>query len=158
MLPYTMWNASPAQVEPFKTLPSKIQGYVLNGKYPRALEDDTYGKTCKLNSWKCVYKLSLVGFFRYPGCLEELPHYREHGMCSKCKQRKLARRPGAKSASTGLPASSMHGVLTISKALTKTVFGVVSMPCTKSAKIEKTTSCSATHPSTKKLWRKNGIA
>ena len=86
MLSYALWNASPAQVELFKTLPPEIQGYVLARKYPRELEEDTYGKGCKLNSPKCVYKLCLVGFFRYPGCLEELPHYREHGMCSKCKQ------------------------------------------------------------------------
>ena len=95
VLPYVLCNGSPAQVELFKTLPSEIQGYVLKGKYPRALEEDTYGKGCKLNSWKCVYKLSLVGFFRYPGRLEELPHYREHGMCSQCKQeeaRRAARR------------------------------------------------------------------
>ena len=59
---------------------------MLKGKYPRALEEDTYGKCCKLNSKKCVYEFSLVGFFRYPGCLEELPQYRRHGMCSQCKQ------------------------------------------------------------------------
>ena len=95
VMSYALWNPSPAQVELFKTLPPEIQGYVLASKYPRELEEDTYGKRCKLNSWKCVYRFSLVGFFRYPGCLEELPHYREHGMCSQCKQeeaRQAARR------------------------------------------------------------------
>ena len=32
VLPYTLWNASSAQVELFKTLPSEVQGYVLKGK------------------------------------------------------------------------------------------------------------------------------
>ena len=95
VMSYALWNPSPAQVELFKTLPPEVQGYVLARKYPRELEEDTYGKGCKRNSWKCAYKFSLVGFFRYPGCLEELPHYREHGMCSQCKQehdRRAARR------------------------------------------------------------------
>ena len=95
MLSHALWNPSPAQVELFKTLQPEIQGYVLASEYPFELEEDTYGKRCKLNSWKCVYRFCLVGFFRYPGCLEELPHYREHGMCSQCKQeeaRQAARR------------------------------------------------------------------
>ena len=38
---YALWNASPAQVELFKTLPPEIQGFVLARKYPRELEEDT---------------------------------------------------------------------------------------------------------------------
>ena len=47
MLSYALWKALPAQVELFKTLPPEIQGYVLARKYPRELEEDTYGKGCK---------------------------------------------------------------------------------------------------------------
>ena len=37
----------------------------------------------------------LYGYFHDPQALEEHPHYREHGMCSRCKQegeRRAARR------------------------------------------------------------------
>ena len=44
VLPYVLCNGSQAQVGLFKTLPSEIQGYVLKGKYPRALEEGTSGK------------------------------------------------------------------------------------------------------------------
>ena len=30
----------------------------------------------------------MYGFFNWPEAAEEYPHYRQHGMCSKCKEKK----------------------------------------------------------------------
>ena len=50
---------------------------------------------CKFDGWHCPLLFSFYGFFTIPGAIEELAHYRKHGMCSKCKQqpaRQAARR------------------------------------------------------------------
>ena len=50
---------------------------------------------CKPRNAGCHLRFCLYAFFMYPEALEEYPHYRQHGMCSKCKEkndRRLARR------------------------------------------------------------------
>ena len=41
---------------------------------------------CKFDGWHCPLLFSFYGFFTIPEAIEEYPHYRKHGMCSKCKQ------------------------------------------------------------------------
>ena len=48
----------------------------------------SYTYRCKPGSGKRVLRFCLCGFFNMPEAAEEYPpHYRQHGMCSKCKEK-----------------------------------------------------------------------
>ena len=90
-----MWNATPAQLWLFKTCEPRHQQVVLACQYSYEVIDHPLTMRCKFDGWYCPLLFSFYGFFTIPGAIEEHPHYRKHGMCSKCKQeeaRQAARR------------------------------------------------------------------
>ena len=62
------------------------------------LSDDARGSRnhlCNPRYGSCALRFCLYGFCNMPEAAEEGPHYRQHGMCSKCKEkndRRLVRR------------------------------------------------------------------
>ena len=90
-----MWNATPAQLRLFKTCEPRHQQVVLAREYCREVRHHPLTMRCKFEGWHCPLRFSFYGFFTHPDAIEEYPHYREHGMCSRCKQedeRRAARR------------------------------------------------------------------
>ena len=90
-----MWNATPAQLRLFKTCEPRHQQVVLAREYCREVRHHPLTMRCKFEGWHCPLRFSFYGFFTHPDAIEEYPHYRKHGMCSKCKQeeaRQAARR------------------------------------------------------------------
>ena len=85
---------TPAQRELFCSLPPDLQRKVLTDAFTSDDVRDSYNRMCRPSSG-CQLRFSLYGFFHWPGALEECDHYRLHGMCSRCKEKKdrrLARR------------------------------------------------------------------
>ena len=92
---YMLCDATPAQLELFHSLPADVQQKVYNDAFTSHDVRDAYKYRCKPGSGRCVLRFCLYGFFNWPEAAEEHPHYRQHGMCSKCKgknDRRLARR------------------------------------------------------------------
>ena len=90
-----MRRATPAQLELFHSLPPDVQQKVYNDAFSSDDARDSYKYRCKPGSGKCVLRFCLFVLFNMPEAAEEYPHYRQHGMCSKCKEkndRRLARR------------------------------------------------------------------
>ena len=77
-----------AQLQVFKGLRPHFQEMVLSGNFPREIRDLSWNKRCDFPGRHCPLRFSIYGYFTRPGSIEELLHYREHGMCSKCKQEK----------------------------------------------------------------------
>ena len=92
---HLLCDATPAQLELFHSLPPDVQQKVYNDAFSPDDVRGSYKYRCKPGSGKCVLRFCLFGFFNMPEAAEEHPHYRQHGMCSKCKEkndRRLVRR------------------------------------------------------------------
>ena len=90
-----MRGATPAQLELFHSLPPYVQQKVYNNAFTSDDVRDYYKYRCKPRSGRCVLGFCVYGLFLVSGSAEEYPHYRQHGMCSQCKEkneRRLARR------------------------------------------------------------------
>ena len=88
-------DATPTQLEIFYSLPPDMQRKVYSDAFTSADVRDYYKSRCKLGSGRCALGFSLYGLFMITGSAEEYHHYRQHGMCSKCKEkndRRLVRR------------------------------------------------------------------
>ena len=88
-------DATPTQLEIFYSLPPDMQQKVYSDAFTSEDVRDYYKSRCKPGSGRCVLGFSLYGLFLISGSAEEYHHYRQHGMCSKCKEkndRRLARR------------------------------------------------------------------
>ena len=97
VLPHShlLCDATPAQLELFQNLPPDVQQKVYNDAFSSDDVYESYNYRCKPTSGRCVLRFCLFGLFIISGSAEEYPHYRQHGMCSKCKEmndRRLARR------------------------------------------------------------------
>ena len=92
---HIMHRATPAQLELFQSLPPDAQQKVYNDAFSSDDVYDSYNYRCKPSSGRCVLRFCVFGLFIISGSAEEYPHYRQHGMCSKCKEkndRRLVRR------------------------------------------------------------------
>ena len=88
-------DATPTQLEIFYSLPPDMQQKVFSDAFTREDVRDYYKSRCKPGSGRCALGFSLYGLFMITGSAEEYAHYRQHGMCSKCKEkndRRLVRR------------------------------------------------------------------
>ena len=83
-----MRRATPAQLELFQSLPPDVQQKVYNNAFSDDDVHDSYDYRCKPGSGRCVLSFGLYGCFNWPEAAEEHPHYRQHGMCAKCKEKK----------------------------------------------------------------------
>ena len=88
-------NATHAMLERFYSLPPDVQQKVYHDEFSSQEMEASEEYRCKPSSGSCAHRFCLYGFFMFSGSIEEYPHYRQHGMCSECKQkndRRLARR------------------------------------------------------------------
>ena len=88
-------DATDAQLELFGRMQPDLQACAFSGQYPKHVERDAWRHFCKVGYGGCQFMICLYGCFHDPQSLEECPHYREHVMCSRCKQegeRRAARR------------------------------------------------------------------
>ena len=88
-------DATPTQLEIFYSLPPDMQQKVFSDAFTSDDVREHYKSRCKPHSGGCVLGFSLYGLFLITGSAEEYEHYRQHGMCSTCKEkndRRLARR------------------------------------------------------------------
>ena len=79
-------DATNAQLELFGRTQPDLQACVFSGQCPKNVERDAWRHLCKVGYGGCQFMFCLHGYFHDPQALEEYPHYREHGMCSRCKQ------------------------------------------------------------------------
>ena len=92
---YVLCDATPARLQLFHSLTPDVQQKVYSDAFSSDDVHDSYTYRYKPGSGRCVLKFCLYGFFNWPEAAEEYPHSRQHGMCSKCKEkndRRLARR------------------------------------------------------------------
>ena len=88
-------EATHAQLELFYSLPPDVQAKVYLDEFSIEEVRDSRNYRCNSPYRSCVLRFFLYGFFNYDGSIEEYAHYRQHGMCSKCKEkndRRLVRR------------------------------------------------------------------
>ena len=88
-------EATHAQLELFYSLPPDVQAKVYLDEF--SIEEVRGSRNYRCNSTyrSCQLRFCLYGFFNFDGSIEEYAHYRQHGMCSQCKEkneRRLARR------------------------------------------------------------------
>ena len=82
---------TPARRKLFRSPPPDLPRKVLTHTLEVSDSDDPMRRPSS-GCWLCF---SLWGFFHRPGSIEECDHYRLHGICSRCKEKKdrrLARR------------------------------------------------------------------
>ena len=92
---HILCDTTPTQLEIFYSLPPDMQQKVYSDAFTSEDVHDYYKSRCKPGSGRCVLGFSLYGLFLITGSAEEYAHYRQHGMCSKCKEkndRRLVRR------------------------------------------------------------------
>ena len=88
-------DATHAQLELFYSLPPDVQQKVCYDEFSPEEVRGSRNHRCNPRYGSCMLKLCLYGFFSFDGSIEEYAHYRQHGMCSRCKargERRLARR------------------------------------------------------------------
>ena len=79
-------NATEKQLWLFKRMEPWLQAIVFTGNYRREVVQSSWRKRCSFLGFTFPLRISLYSYFNHPGALEERPHCREHGMCSKCKK------------------------------------------------------------------------
>ena len=92
---YRLHNATHAMLELFYSLPPDVQEKVYLNEFSSEEVEASDEYRCEPSSPSCALRFCLYGFFTYSGSIEEYAHYRQHGMCSQCKDkndRRLARR------------------------------------------------------------------
>ena len=90
-----MRDATNKQLQLFKTLEPWIQQIVLTCDYSCEYIQLSWRRRCSFRGSHCTLRFCVYGYFDDPEAIEEFPHYRKRGMCSKCKQeeaRQAARR------------------------------------------------------------------
>ena len=88
-------NATQAMLELFYSLPPDVQQKVYHDEFSFQEMEASEEYHCKPSFGSCALRFCLYGFFMFSGSTEECPHYRQHGVCSKCKEkndRRLVRR------------------------------------------------------------------
>ena len=88
-------DATHAHLELFYSLAPDVQQKVYYGEFSSEEVRGSRNHRCNPRYGSCMLKLCLCGFFSFDGSIEEYAHYRQHGMCSRCKargERRLARR------------------------------------------------------------------
>ena len=92
---YRLRNATHAMLELFYSLPLDTQQKVYYDQFSSEEMEASDEYRCEPSSAGCPLRFCLYGFFMFSGSIEEYAHYRQHGMCSQCKEkndRRLARR------------------------------------------------------------------